>query len=100
MNWIIMIARTPIADVAHPGVARSVKARIKITARIPRPPSAETHRQAVRRRAPIISAKTDIALSPCDTRDEKFIRDFPAIRFPRGIGTILNGILDRKTAAA
>ena len=50
-------------------------------------------------RTPTMSPNTDMALSPCDTRSVKFILDSPAIRVPRGMGTMVYGSFDRKTAA-
>jgi hypothetical protein len=73
--------------VAHPGTASLVNNLTAITAKDETIPTPKIAVKAVRARMEIRSVNGISILVPCMNKRRRFMRDWPAYRFPRGQGT-------------
>jgi hypothetical protein len=93
-------ADKPTADVAHPGTARFVKNRAKMTALAKQASRTDTKKESNSNRANSLSVNTEIALNPWTTSDSRFMEELPEYRVPRRVGTRRISSRDRIAAAA
>src|SRR5271165_4433470 len=84
MTERIRIPRSVV--VAHPGTAAVVNSLTAITAKDEMMPTLKIAVKAVRARTEIRSVNGMSIRVPCMNRRRRFMRDWPAYRFPRGQG--------------